>query len=167
MAREVDLRSSRPGGLRTKYFPKNRIGHGLVSAAPWIDVVLLLICFVMLESRFVLQHGVVIDLPSSSSRSMVASDMVAIVRSVDGGTGVRREIIFFDDERFLVENEGQMLDLKEAFVNHVEKHRGSAILIYADRHVMQGTLVTIFNMVRNAGVVRVNIATTRSEVEAE
>jgi biopolymer transport protein ExbD len=166
MVREVNSTNSRLVGLRTKYFPKNRIGHSLVSAAPWLDVIFLVICFVMLESSFVLQQGVVINLPTSSFVSTVSSDMILVVRSVDGGESGIKEIIFFDDERFLVDNENRMIDLKASFVEHVVRHKESAMLIYADRGVKQGTLVNIFNMVRDAGVVRVNIA-SRPEVDTE
>ncbi len=166
MVREVDSTNSRLVGLRTKYFPKNRIGHGLVSAAPWLDVIFLVICFVMLESSFVLQQGVVIDLPVSSFKSALSSDMILVVRSADGGGSGIKEIIFFDDERFLVENENRMRELNASFVEHVTRRKESAMLIYADRGVKQGTLVNIFNMVRDAGVVRVNIA-SRPEVGSE
>lgn len=145
-------------GLRTKYFPKNRIGHGLISAAPWLNIMLLLICFVILESRFILQQGVVIDLPPSSFKGMIHAELVLVVRSVDGGSQGKKEIIFFDDERFIVSESGQMKSLKASFVRHVGKDNDSGALIYADGDVRQGTLVNIFNMVRDAGVVKINIA---------
>lgn len=165
MVRQQESAGLRVAGLRTRYFPKNRVGHSLVSAAPWLDLLLLIACFIIIDSKFVLQHGVVIELPVSSFKGALATDMVSVIRSVEGSeAGTRREIIFFDDERFLASNGQQMAKLKQAYVNHAEKQSASGMLIYSDRNVSQGTLVQIYNMAKDAGIVRINIA-SRPEPE--
>ncbi|OVE75024.1 hypothetical protein BVX97_05780 [bacterium E08(2017)] len=166
MVREKDTNTTRLVGLRTKYFPKNRIGHGLVSSAPWIDILFLFMCFFILESKFMLQPGVVIDLPTTSFKGTVATDMIAVIRAVDSGNGTMKEIIFFDDERFLVDNELQMKKLKQLFNEAVVEDKAAGLLIYSDKNVKQGTLVELFNMVKEVGVVRINIA-SREDIQQE
>src|ERR1039458_111963 len=87
-------------GLRTRYLPRSRIGQGLISVAPWVNLALLMFCFLLLNSKLVLQPGVVINLPRAPFREGTGSEMVAAVLSVPGTTrGPREEFIWFNDQR--------------------------------------------------------------------
>lgn len=167
MVRHIQATVGKSSGLRTRYFPKNRIGHGVISMAPWLDVVFLVLCFIILDSKFIFQQGMVVNLPVSSSRDSLLTEMVAIVRAVEtGDASKRREIVFFDDSCFQVNNDEQMKMLKQAFVEYVVRHAESGMIIYVDTDVRQGTLAKLFDMAREAGVVQVNIA-ARPEVSSE
>jgi len=146
-------------GLRTRYFPRARIGQGLVSVGPWLDVILLIIFFLLVDSRFVLQPGVIVDLPTAPFRNGSRLGMVAVVMSVKGAeAGSRREIVFFDDERFLVEDEAQMDGLKRAFDGRIRKYPDASLVLEADRRVPHGTVVNIMDMALDVGVRQVNLA---------
>ena len=146
-------------GLRTRYFPKARISHGFVSVAPWLDAVLLVVLFVLLEAKFVLQPGVVIDLPEAPFHGGFRSGMVAVVLSVVGTEdGSRDEIVFFDDERFLIRYREQMRNLRDSIAAGARQRPDEALIIQADRHVQHGTVMMLLNMAQQVGIKTVNVA---------
>ena len=145
-------------GLRMRYFPKNRIGQGLLSMAPWLNVVLLIMCFMLLNAKTTLQNGVVINLPSVPFREGTGSELVAAVVSVPGSSGGREENIFFDDVRFRVRNEQEMKDLKQNMSKQLRGRSDLSLVIQADEEVAQGTIVKLMNIALEVGIKRVNIA---------
>jgi biopolymer transport protein ExbD len=146
--------------LRTRYLPKSRIGQGLISVAPWVNLALLMFCFLMLDSKLVLQPGVVINLPKGPFKEGTGFEMVAAVLSVQAtGGGGREEIIFFNDLRYRVGNEEQMKKLKQAFAMSLREHHDASLIVQADQRVPQGTVVEIMNMALEVGIKQINIAT--------
>lgn len=159
MIRKENLSGQTVSGLRTRYFPKSRIGHGLISMAPWFDVVLLMIFFVLIDAKFVLQPGVVIELPEAPVSHGFRSRLRAVVMSTEGlSAGSREETIFFDDERFIVKDEQQLKKLKNRIAKRSAAYPDSGLIILADSHVQHGTLVKLFNMAREVGIKEVNVA---------
>jgi biopolymer transport protein ExbD len=159
------IRKTLPGsrtvsGLRTRYVPRSRIGQGFVGVAPWLDVVLIVLFFILLESKFTLQPGVVIDLPEAPFRDGLRSELIAVVLSVESrGQGNREEIVFFGDNRYLVKDADQMHKLRRAFLRGSRRHPDSGLIIEADKAVYHGTLVKLFNFAGEVGIKQVSIAT--------
>ncbi|MBN1557938.1 MAG: biopolymer transporter ExbD [Lentisphaerae bacterium] len=145
-------------GLRTRFLPRSRLNRGLIGAAPWVDIVLLLIFFLLVDSKLVLQPGVRVDLPRAPFREGAAFGMTAVVLSVGGEGGARREIVFFDDERFLVSDENQMRGLRSAFASRARRQENPGLIIQADKSVRHGTVVNVMNMALEAGVEQVTLA---------
>lgn len=146
-------------GLRTRYFPKSRIGQGLIGVAPWINVALLLFGVLLLNSTLVLQPGVVINLPRGPFLEGTGFEMVAAILSVSGtGGGSREEMIFFNDQRYRVKNAEQMQTLKQAFAARLREHHDASLIIQADQRVPHGTVVDVMNMALEVGIRQVNIA---------
>ncbi len=146
-------------GLRTRYRPRNRIGQSLISAAPWVNIVLLVLFFMMLESKITLQPGFVIELPDSRFNEGLRSGMQAVVFSLQAPSGWdRQEVVFFDDVQFWVNNSEQMIKLKYAFADHMKKDPESGLIIQADSNVKNGTLTMLYDMACEAGVKMVDIA---------
>lgn len=146
-------------GLRTRYYPKSRIGQGMISMAPWVDIILLIIFFVIMDAKLVLQPGVIVELPTAPFTEGSHSGLIAVVLSVRGPeAGGRKEIVFFDDERFLVEDKEQMQGLKRAFAARVREHPDADLDVRADRRVSHGTVMAIMNMAREVGIKKVNVA---------
>lgn len=159
MIRKEKVGGETVSGLRTRYIPKSRVGHGVVGVAPWFDIVLLLIFFVLLDGKLVLQPGVVIELPETSMSDGFRSELRAVVMSAEGiGSGPREETIFFNDERFIVKDAEQMTKLRNRLAKRSASYPESGLIILADSHVQHGTLVKMFNMAREIGIKRVNIA---------
>jgi biopolymer transport protein ExbD len=146
-------------GMRTRFFPKSRISQGVFSVGPWLDAVLLVIFFLLVDSRLVLQPGVRVELPRAPFREGSPAGMTAVIMTV-GATEIRpgRTIVFFDDERFLANEAEQMRGLRSAFSARARRRPEADLVIQADRRVPYGTVVDVMNMALEAGVPRVNIA---------
>ncbi|OGV57688.1 MAG: hypothetical protein A2283_03120 [Lentisphaerae bacterium RIFOXYA12_FULL_48_11] len=152
----ISLASS---GLRTRYFPKSRLGHGLVSVAPWVNLVLLLFFFVIVDKKFLLEPGVLVDLPKTSIEQGSPFGLTAVVMSIKGSEGnEREEIVFFDDVRYRMKQEEQRKRLQRAFSSRIRDGHDLVLLIQADRQVLHGTVMDIMNMALVAGMDKVNIA---------
>jgi len=146
-------------GLRTRYTPKSRLGHGMVSIAPWLDFVLLLLIFGLINSKLVLQPGVVVMLPEAPFTQGTGMGLVAVVLAVpDADTGRASGIVFFDDERFIVGNPEQMEGFAQALAERLGDHPDMPLVLQADMAIPQGTIVEIVNSASSVGVKEVNVA---------
>jgi len=126
---------------------------------PWLDIILLVIFFIYLNAKLVLQPGVIVELPETPFREGSPSPMIAVVLSVNAGsTAAGEEIVFFDDERFLVNEEAQRKKLKRAFAARMGEHPEADLVIQADERVAYGSVVEIMNMALDVGIRRVNLA---------
>lgn len=144
--------------LRTRYFPKSRIGQGLISMAPWLSVVLLLITFLAVGSQVLVQPGVVLELPGAPFTDGFQSRWLVVVMSVPSPDGGSKEVVFFDDRRFVVDREEDMKLLRNAFDEKRRKQADPSMVIQADQAVGFGTVMRIVDVAREAGVKRVNQA---------
>lgn len=158
MIRRDKYSSLAASGLRTRYFPKSRIGHGLISIAPWVNIILLLFFFLLMDKKFVLEPGITIDLPKASVDQGSTFGMTAVILSIKGTEkGEREEIVFFDDVRYRVTS-GDQKKLLNAFSSRVKTGREATLVIQADRKVSHGTVVDLMNIALVAGIDKVNIA---------
>jgi biopolymer transport protein ExbD len=153
------LRARTAAELRTRYFPKSRIGHGLISVAPWVNIALLLIFLLMLDRKFVIQPGYVVDLPHGPFRGGLRSELAVIVRSVgQSGSGVRKEIVYFNDQRFLVNDAEQMKNFQNSLAHCPLEEKVAGLIVFSDTHVNVETMVKLFNMAMEVGIRKVNVA---------
>ncbi|MFC1497680.1 biopolymer transporter ExbD [Verrucomicrobiota bacterium] len=158
MTNKAKLRERTVSGLRTRFYPKNRIGQGLISVAPWVDVVFLVVFFLMVSFRFVLQPGFVVDLPEATfdqgSRLGLAAFVLSTGKMNGGGM---KEIVFFDDERFILKRDDQIEKLKKKFSACVKEGSNEVLAVLADKRVSHGTIVKIVEIARQAGFSKVNV----------
>ncbi|MCK5851190.1 MAG: biopolymer transporter ExbD [Kiritimatiellae bacterium] len=153
-------------GLRMRFYPKSRIGQGLIGIAPWVDIVLLFMIFMLIDGKFVLQEGSVVELSQGVFVGGVRPDFMIVVSSVQAGReGQRDEMIFFNDVSFMVGHKARMDDLKNAFDGVVKKHVDVDLVVYADKHVKHGTVMNIMQMARLAGIKRVNMAVSEPDTD--
>ena len=146
-------------GLRTRYIPKSRIGHGFISFAPWLDIVLIGLFFVLIHGNYIVAPGVLIELPGIPLRGAAAIGLTAIVLSLETETeGVREELVVFDDDPFRVGDESHMQKLQETRKLKAGLHANAPLLIRADRKVSHGTLMRLYAISREAGIGVVNLA---------
>lgn len=147
-------------GLRTRYRPRVRLARGFVSVAPWLDVLLLLILYVLLSYQQVIQPGVIVEMPSAPFEEGSRAAMIAVVISVPSTTGGRpEELIFFDDERFRVRVEADQERLRHAVRARIRQHPDADLVIQSDRSVRHGTVMDLMGTAYASGVARVNLAT--------
>ncbi len=122
-------------------------------------MVLLGALYWMVNSQMMLQPGVVVDLPASEFTDGISSGMIAVVLSVPTGTLRRHdEIVFFDDERFMVADPAQWQALKHAMAGKLKQRPEASLIIQADRRILHGTVVDLMSAAREIGVRRVDLA---------
>ena len=139
-----------------RYRPEERISRGMVTAAPWVSIALLIGMYLFFLMPWVLQPGVQVRLPESpfATGTRYGHNVVVLSQAV-AGRPERQEIIYFDDQRYRVSDRAQMDDLRAALARSTEL----PMIIEADTQVSHGTIVQLFNMAADAGIREVNLAT--------
>ncbi len=132
--------------LRRRYRPHERLFKGPIDVVPLVNVVLLFVFFFILQSPFVMQPGIVVNLPTASFASGVPYGAMVVTISQEG-------MMFFNDERMTMEELGAAL-AQAAF-----DQPDASLVIEADGRVPHSTLVQIYNMATAAGIKSVVLAT--------
>ena len=132
--------------LRRRYRPHERLFKGPIDVVPLVNVVLLFVFFFILQSPFVMQPGIVVNLPTASFASGVPYGALVVTISQEG-------MMFFNDERMTMEELGAAL-AQAAF-----EQPDASLVLEADGRVPHSTLVQIYNMATAAGIKSVVLAT--------
>ncbi len=158
MGEGADIRWARQG-LRTRFKPRSRLGHGLISLAPWLDAALVFFMFSLLNGQMLQQPGVRVVLPRGPLSAGTRLGMVAVVLAVpDPESGRPREIVFFNDQRFLVEHGEQVEALRASMAATGMQHPGEPLTLQADARVSHGTVVRLMELAGEAGIAEVSVA---------
>ncbi len=136
--------------FRRRFNPAQRRIRGLLVLAPWLDVVVLLLLFFITQSSFVVQPGVVLELPVSESNGYARYGDLVVTIPQEG-------MFFFHDERMTLDG------LARALAQEARLDSDRALLIEADQRITHHTLVEVYNMAVSAGLRQVLLA-TRSPV---
>lgn len=147
-------------GLRTRYRPKLQIGGGLLSAAPWLNLLILLVAFILLVPRLVLPPGQRIELPEGTLTEQGARSVTAVVISHRQSTAgdSRSEMIFFEDQPFAVDSPDQMQKLRSRFSKVAREQPETILIIEADVHVEYGTVARLCTIAGKTGMKTVHLA---------
>ena len=131
--------------MRFKRHSKLEVGLKQIDIAPLMDIMFLLLIFFMLSSTFTSQTGIHVKLPKA-----VTSDAVKDENLIVTVTG--ENVIYFN---------GEIITLKE-LENKLKKisNTNQALLIKADQRASVGRIVDVWDLCRELGIERVNIATT-------
>jgi biopolymer transport protein ExbD len=143
--------------LRTKYRPRSRLGRGLVGLAPWIDTLLVCGLLFAVAGQVRLQPGMVLELPRAPFAEGLRARHVVLVYALREGAALR-EVAFFRDEQFALDDPGRLAALRAAF-GRLGKGDDGAIVVYADAATRHGTLTRLVSCAREAGVARIDLAT--------
>ncbi|MBU1090530.1 MAG: biopolymer transporter ExbD [Candidatus Omnitrophica bacterium] len=124
--------------------------HGLkqIDIAPLIDIIFQLLIFFMLTSSFVMQPGIKINLPKAVTSEIVSYDNIEVV--------VSGESVVYLDGKVIT-----MRELEKLFIQAAG--RNQTILIKADKRASLGRVVDIWDMARDIGISKINIATNQEE----
>ena len=131
--------------LRRWYGPRRRQRRHLFDAVPLLDVVLILYLFLFMQSSFIVQPGIRIELPVSAFADGAAYGDLVVTLSQEG-------LVFFNDERPTLDG------LHEEFRRAVHGKPDATLLVEADWRVSHGSLTAVYNMAWEAGIVHVVIA---------
>lgn len=159
--KDADLKpmSWQVAGFR-RYQPANSSGGALAAIAPWVSVTLLVVFYLGLSQSFVLQPGIRVELPAApfTGGTRHGLDIVALAPEPPAGK-LREELVFFDDQRFMVREAAQMDALRAALARATHEQPALPVVIEADAAVRHGTTVRLFNMAQEAGAREVHLAT--------
>ena len=132
--------------MRFKRHTKLESGLSQVDIAPLIDVVFLLLIFFMLSSSFTLQSGINVKLPKTVTSDAIKNENVVV-------TITRENVIYLNDAVITLK------ELNQALSQFSGKER--PLLIKADRRASVGRVVDVWDLCRNLGIERINIATNQ------
>lgn len=129
----------------------------LMAAVPYLTVLLLLVLLWFVGGTMSAARGVLFDLPAGDFSDTARADLVALVMPV------RHEcVVFFDDARYLLDDEGSMRGFSESVSERLRASEGKTLLILADRRVPSGRLMEAVAAARRCGVGRVLVAGRRN-----
>jgi biopolymer transport protein ExbD len=118
-----------------------------INMAPFIDMIFQLLIFFMLTSNFIFQPGIKVNLPRAITSEALSEKNVIITITAE-------DLIYID---------GKLVTLKElnSRLKEVADLKGS-ILIKADDKTSLGRIVKIWDICRQEGISKVNIATSQT-----
>ncbi|MDD3375597.1 MAG: biopolymer transporter ExbD [Candidatus Omnitrophica bacterium] len=134
--------------MQFKRHAKFSLGFEQINIAPLVDVIFQLLIFFMLSSSFVFQSGIKVRLPKAITSEVIKEENLIIT--------LTSENVLYINSRV-----STMKDLKEELAKKENKER--LILIKADRRSSLGRVIDIWDLCRELGIERVNIATNQEK----
>ena len=128
-------------------FSRARRPEPIVDVTPLIDIIFQLVLFFMVSTTFVSAPGIEVDLPKSSSDTVLREqDELSIWIAVDGAVYVDEQPVDF-------------AGLAAAMDAAAQENPGTLVLLKADREVDHGRVVAIMDAARSRGLTQLAIAT--------
>lgn len=134
--------------MRFKRHAKLEYGLQQIDIAPLIDIVFLLLIFFMLTSSFVFQTGIKVKLPKAITSEVIKDENLNIVITSEGVMYLNHAVV-------------TMKELRRELTKSRNKDR--PILIKADRRASLGRIIDVWDLCRDLGIERVNIATDQEK----
>lgn len=130
---------------------KSRRGHiqSNVDMTPMIDIVFQLILFFLVSTTFAMLPGIKLNLPTSRTSEGISVQGITISASSDGE-------LFFNEKQIDFEDLGSEL---VAFDTGDKKKIEFPVSLEADSDVTNGTIVKIFDVIRESGYSVINLRT--------
>lgn len=132
--------------IKRRYPVHQRVACNPFDGVPFIDVVLLILLFLIINSGYVVQPGVHLKLPQANQTQGVPYNSLLLTIS-------RENTIFFDDELTNLE------ELPEAFNRMIFEKSDHYLIIEADEGVDHQVLISLYDMAFEAGIRDVILAT--------
>lgn len=134
--------------MKFKRHTKLEHGLGQIDIAPLIDVIFQLLIFFMLSSSFTFQSGISVKLPKAVTSDIIREENFIVTITSENITYLNGAVI-------------TLKELKQKLSQPGSKNR--PLLIKADRRASVGRIVDIWDLCRNLGIERINIATNQSK----
>lgn len=131
-----------------KFKRHTQLEHGLeqIDIAPLIDVIFQLLIFFMLSSSFTFQSGINVKLPKAVTSDVITEENFVVTITSENVTYLNGAVI-------------TLKELKERLSQPGIKER--PLLIKADRRASVGRIVDVWDLCRELGIERINIATNQ------
>ncbi len=134
--------------MRFKRHLKKEEALEQINIAPLIDIILQLLIFFMLTSSFTFPSGIHVKLPKAVTSDIIQEENFII-------TITSENVIYLNNEVMTTS------ELREKLNTPARERR--PILIKADRRASLGRIVDVWDLCREAGVERINIAANREQ----
>lgn len=128
--------------------------HSNVDMTPMIDIVFQLILFFLVSTTFVMLPGIKLNLPESSTAEGTSTEGITITADKDG-------LLYFNDKEVTMYGLGD--ELKNYDVGNVLAKDKFPVTLEADAEVTNGTIVRIFDVIRESGFCVINLRTTSEQ----
>ena len=131
-----------------KFKRHSKLEHGLdqLDIAPLVDVIFQLLIFFMLSSSFTFQSGINVRLPKAVTSDIIQEENLII-------TVTSENIVYLNDRIVTIK------ELEQSLKKY--QHQDRPLLIKADRRASMGRVVDIWDLCRNLGLEKLNIATNQ------
>lgn len=133
--------------MKFKRHSKLEYGIEQIDIAPLVDVIFQLLIFFMLSSSFTFQSGINVKLPKAVTSDVIKEENLIITITSENITYLNGTIITLEE-------------LKKSLKEFSEK-KDRPILIKADRRASVGRIVDVWDLCRNLGIEKINIATNQ------
>ena len=132
-------------------FKRNlKLEYGLrpIEIVPFINILFLLLIFFMLSTSFTFQQRINVRLPKAVTSDIVKAENLVI-------TITSEDVLYMN---------GKIITPKELQAQFTDTRvRNRPVLIKADRRASVGRIVDIWDLCRNFGIEKINIATTQGQ----
>lgn len=142
--------------LRTRYVPGVRIRQGLLSMAPWFDLALIVLYLLLLQTRIVLQPGLVVELPAGRAEPGLYSPLIAVA-VIAGPARAPVVKVYFDNVQYVMDDAKRMEQLRDALSSKRLQRGDTALTLYADRRIETRYLARLMQLAQEAGLQRINL----------
>lgn len=124
-----------------------RVREPKLMIIPMIDIIFFLLVFFMISMiSMVHQQSMAVNLPHASLKEQQTDKNIAITITKDGG-------LFFNKEALDLNLLTQRLEIEQ------KSNAKFAVIINADKDARHGQLVKVLDIIRNAGITKLAIAT--------
>ena len=126
-----------------------------VDMTPMIDIVFQLILFFLVSTTFAILPGLKLRLPTSHTSEGTSFQGITITADADG-------LLFFNEKEVSTD------DLKKELINYDTgniKKDEFPVSLEADADVTNGTIVSIFDIIRESGYAVINLRTSSAKKE--
>ena len=121
-----------------------------VDMTPMIDIVFQLILFFLVSTTFAILPGIKLKLPTSHTSEGTSYQGITITADADG-------LLFFNEKEVAIDELGSELVMYDT--GDIKKAE-FPVSLEADSEVTNGTIVKIFDVIRESGYVVINLRTT-------
>ncbi len=131
-------------------FRRIKAEHAQIDLVPMIDIVFQLILFFLVSTTFALLPAISLKLPSSTTAESTSTGSITITAEKDG-------TLWFNSDKVSMTELNTRLS---TFDIDQEERKTFPVRLEADELVTNGTIVTIFDLLRTNGFAAVNLRTT-------
>lgn len=124
-----------------------------IDMTPMLDIVFQLILFFLVSTTFAILPGIKLNLPTSHTSEGTSSQGITISAGVE-------DVLFFNDKQVTEDELGYELSMYDTGETAKEEF---PVTLEADSEVTNGTVVRIFDIIRENGFSVINLRTSSEE----